>query len=464
MENYNLNNFSPSDLIFLYLDGEASEIERTLLFNSLAGDEALQLELQDAISMKYATAKEAEDIVPATALTNSLFGTLGISTIANVTSQTMEVSSLLKYIDLMKTPIMLVINSLLVGGLLTYSAMRLNTPAETDIANKKITSIKSSLEENYISKNLENSLKQVLPKTTNRINEIRQNINSSKKTNQQVFVGTSDSIRDINHYVEYQTKDKGIALKLTNGAIQNKVNGSRPIDNMPNIIKDNRAIDNMPNINNDSFTLGKLPNKYFSNNPLDPKQYFSEPLPIMTNKIVDIDSPKETTKEDEILNIQDKVSDYSLKLNGINNLVYIANSNNAVISNKRFDNLQITALYKINENSNIGLTFGNEIFPIYIKQNNEFVLTNNLVYFGAVYNWNIFEIEYAGKIRSNFNFIFAATQTSSINKTGMELTWFPDKKLGLFMGIEAFTNVSNYRGALEFSGKTNLYYGITYNF
>lgn len=489
MENYNVNNFSPSDLIFLYLDGEASDTERNLLFKALANDEALQFELQDAISMKYATEKEAEDIVPAAALTNSIFGTLGISTIANVASQTIEVSTLSKVATYLKTPFMLVLNSLFVGGLLTYSAMKLNTPNKEELAENIRANNNSVYTQNNTASNSVSTIKDDLPKTINKTTENKTAKISDKKANKQVIIGTSGTVQPKSNNVAYQANENGEIInsndfgQVKNGSkpqynMPNILNGKRPTDNMPNlldgnnkslgnmpnIIKDNIAIDNIPNINTDTSALGDLRKKFFGNSPIDTSKYFSEPLALVPNIDLGTITTKENKKDEKILNTQNEESNYSLKLNGINNLGYISNTNSAAMTGKSFDNMQVTALYRISENTNIGLTLGNEVFPIYIKKNNEFVLTNNLVYLGAVLNYNLFEIEYAGKIRCNFNFVLAASQTSAINKTALEFTWFPDKKLGLNLGIEGFINGSNYKSAYEFSGKTNLYYGITYNF
>jgi hypothetical protein len=82
MNNYDnlseLNNLDPLDLAFLFLDGEANETEKRILFEELSKDENLQKEFGEAIEMKYAGIEEAKDLTPPIGLTNAIYGTLGI--------------------------------------------------------------------------------------------------------------------------------------------------------------------------------------------------------------------------------------------------------------------------------------------------------------------------------------------------------------------------------------------------
>ena len=45
------DNLSINDIIYLFVDGEANDTEKTTLFNAISGNSSLQNELQDAIKM-----------------------------------------------------------------------------------------------------------------------------------------------------------------------------------------------------------------------------------------------------------------------------------------------------------------------------------------------------------------------------------------------------------------------------
>lgn len=76
-----------SDLIYIFLDGEATENERTLLFSALATDDALQSEFNDAFRMHTSVQKEIEVTTPPPALTNQLFAKAGFGEIPDEKSK-----------------------------------------------------------------------------------------------------------------------------------------------------------------------------------------------------------------------------------------------------------------------------------------------------------------------------------------------------------------------------------------
>src|SRR5512142_1336102 len=64
---------TPSELIELFLDGEAGSDERRELFAALARDADLRVEFQDALQLRCDLAQEAERMAPSPALGASVF-------------------------------------------------------------------------------------------------------------------------------------------------------------------------------------------------------------------------------------------------------------------------------------------------------------------------------------------------------------------------------------------------------
>ena len=77
METYN---FTPSELIYLFLDGEHNSVERTVLFRSMADNQELQHEFEDALKIRTAALTESLALVPSAALTQSLMARAGFAT------------------------------------------------------------------------------------------------------------------------------------------------------------------------------------------------------------------------------------------------------------------------------------------------------------------------------------------------------------------------------------------------
>ena len=72
-------NLTPTDLVYLFVDGEASDLEQTLLFQALAADAELQAELADAIRINSAAQQERLETLPPVAVTAALFEKIGSS-------------------------------------------------------------------------------------------------------------------------------------------------------------------------------------------------------------------------------------------------------------------------------------------------------------------------------------------------------------------------------------------------
>lgn len=72
MNGINDDTFSPSELIYLYLDGEADAAQHAVLFAALAHDPELQTEFQDALQMRLSLATEVRQTLPPPALKESL--------------------------------------------------------------------------------------------------------------------------------------------------------------------------------------------------------------------------------------------------------------------------------------------------------------------------------------------------------------------------------------------------------
>lgn len=77
---------TPSELVYLFVDGEATDVETSLLFGALADDAELQAELADAIRINAAAQGEAFETLPPADVTGALFERAGMTpTVGNAT-------------------------------------------------------------------------------------------------------------------------------------------------------------------------------------------------------------------------------------------------------------------------------------------------------------------------------------------------------------------------------------------
>jgi|GEM_PF-2560643 len=73
----NRDTYNPSDLIYLFLDGEASGVEQSVLFGMLADNSDLQTEFSEAVRLRAAIETERNEVHPPAELTASLFEKAG---------------------------------------------------------------------------------------------------------------------------------------------------------------------------------------------------------------------------------------------------------------------------------------------------------------------------------------------------------------------------------------------------
>ncbi|GAB1370814.1 hypothetical protein MASR1M45_08760 [Candidatus Kapaibacterium sp.] len=147
------NNFSLNDLIYLYLDGEANDVEKSALFKGLANDISLQNEFQDALMLKNHSFTSKDLIAPPLLVTNNLMNTLGVSASAAVGSAALVSGG--KWLSFLNSTFSEVLLSGLVGFLLATSYFMLNDSNFDDNLNK--TEIQNSDRGDFISENLLNS-------------------------------------------------------------------------------------------------------------------------------------------------------------------------------------------------------------------------------------------------------------------------------------------------------------------
>lgn len=71
--------WNASELIYLFVDGEATDVQKSTLFSALANDTDLQTEFADALQINAAAESERGAIIPPTHVTAGLFEKAGIS-------------------------------------------------------------------------------------------------------------------------------------------------------------------------------------------------------------------------------------------------------------------------------------------------------------------------------------------------------------------------------------------------
>jgi hypothetical protein len=471
-----------SDLIYLFIDGEATEIERQILFEKLANNNELQLEFQDALKINQNIASNENKLAPTAFLTNSIFSQAGLTqvltTSAVVTTGASVSSSLFnESLAFLNTKLAVGLASAFVSLILSVGLTSLffnldnkinpekneaiikktNIPISysqiIDSQNDTLELLKSKLAqfENAntlrIKQNVTKDLSKESSKEASR--EIKQNLNSISILNTENLNLRNKIAKLENDLVKYQNGDisnnnlNAIDKNIDNNSNFNSNYILKEINNL-NLSKYNK-IENQDSLNKINNELNLRNNSiYFQNINLNNGEIFKS----INNYIIN----------------DEKETNFLLDYRSISGLEYFPQRITEENKDNRFNNFSINGVLKVSDGLFVGLSGGQEDFPVYVISKGNFRYQNSLLWIaltGRYYinSWNF----------SNFSpFIetsFGGTQIGPLNKSVLGLSWEPIKNVNFNVAAES-TNIlfSNSNNNIRSAGKLGLMYGITFKF
>jgi hypothetical protein len=401
----NINGMSVNDLIYLFIDGEANDTEKSILFSELSENSSLQQEFQDALNIKNAAFMETSNLILPLSVTNSIFNKVGISNSIPI-SIPVNVPFTQKISGLLSNTSLYSLSSGIVGALLTFFLINLtqnnispNKDAHNILSDKSNVSAHQLIDTKYPMK--------------------LSGISKDKKINKHGF------------NIAFLKSDK-----LNNDDILVKQN---PI--IPAKFEDVYRMD--------------LNNKNFSNKVKSLKRL---QIPSNNDKI-----------NEENNNLTFKQSSYlkgfTIMLNSINGLKYYPNRDNIVAQSVEINNLFFTVKYKLDDIYSIGITIGKENYPLLIKdQSGALYPSSTLNYYGVNCDINLYNFELVGDLKADLRILAGGTSVGFLGKSGIGFVWSPDSKLGFNFGLESTISVSSFNKNADITGKLGLYYGISYKF
>ena len=411
--NNNINGMSVNDLIYLFIDGEANDTEKSILFNELSNNSSLQQEFQDALNIKNTTHIESSNIILPVAVSDSIFNKVGIIKTAPI-----QVPPVHKISGLISKSSLYSLGSGIIGALLTFFLMNITQHSNTQ--NNNVKNSESSLKK-YAASNFGDTI-------------VKHNIIIENDT---IYPNKSERISKEN--------------KTNKSAFSNIVFKSEKLNNEDNLVKLNQIIPTkFENVN----TLG-LNNKKFSNKT-EPQKILHIPS---NNYKIDADNNNLTFMQSNYL------KGFTIMLNSISGLKYYPNRDNIYAQSVEINNLALTIKYKLDDTYSIGVTVGKENYPLFIKSNSGDLFPNSTInYYGLNCDINLYDFDFAGDLSTDLRFLACGTSVGFLGKSGIGFVWSPDSKLGLNFGLESTISVSSFNKNSDITGKLGLYYGISYKF
>ncbi len=404
--------YTNSELIDLFIDGEASLEEKKRLFEVLSQDDSLVDEFQDALSIRNAAIKDADFAEPPLNLTNAIFSKAGFATIgaaavgtaaAESTSNIIAGSASKGIFGFLGTKFTSLIAAGLIGAGSVFTYTQLSD-------NNKIEKLESEI----------SSLNKILFSDNKPAYTIEDRTNLNKNNNQPIV--------------------RSYASKINS-----------PIED----VADNN-IDNISPIANNSFEVSNI-------NKVD---FVDLPLIRLDDKRIKIEANSNLLDfENTISVLPNKVHRFLVELNGKSGLLYLPSRTINEDGVSRFGNVSFAVFYEIDSKQFIGLEINNEIFPMYIKYTeNNYAHKPYLFSAGFAYKYDMEDFKLLDLVSPYFGGFAGWSQAGAVVKAKAGLSWMPDARVKFNAGIEQTTLFYLNNTNLKQAGKVGFNYGFSVNF
>ncbi|MBI5323868.1 MAG: hypothetical protein HZB41_01060 [Ignavibacteriae bacterium] len=419
-----LNNNSMSDLIYLFLDGEADSTQQQVLFRSLAENPDLQSEFQEAVTLNKSLSADSKDLIPSNELTHNLFVKAGFesgaagSTASGILSESSRNTFLSGMSGKIKSSfIPASVGSIITAALLTTGMYLLDIDFHS---------------ERHAAVNQGGAQKQLVTQTESQVPVIK-----------------SEAVQEVNRGNKfsnvYRRRAVPVFLNNSNTIPKNKENISE--NNIETEINDPVII--IPDIQESEIV-----------------QLFENPeLKYRTNNFTQLSVPARTGFGD--LSVSSKIG-LLVEVKGINNLGFF--DNRKIDESKLFlKNLSMNILYKFSDKFYLGASAGNDNLQVYeVSEDSSgiyFKAEPNLFWAGVSLKTLYDNIEFLGNLQPYVDLTAALSKWGPVLKGAVGMYYNPENTYTMGLGLEC-TGIYlwNTPGSTIGTGKYSLVYSFGYNF
>ncbi|MBI3259369.1 MAG: hypothetical protein HYZ54_07860 [Ignavibacteriae bacterium] len=379
------------DLVQIFVDGETTEIENSVLFQSLAQNEYLQQELQSAVRFGKVMQESSKRHRVPPDLYSSVMSTVGFGT-AQVVSKTGTIVTFLKSITLVS-----------LGALATFGIMKLTQKAETSVSmisnqasqmlkHEVDSSSNSNNQQDYSHNNIElNNATQFnrVPKS-NSLN-ISSYFNSVQNDNIHELNNKQNNSDDASR-LKTRSQNKNPLKRFSERTVPIRFNSAvnTPLNNISDnlsLLKTNKltaeesviitkdVTENQPDVTQSNIGISNVKLLSVSSAPVAPPMSPSARTPLGVQKI-------------DGLNSKSWFMPRFVSLRGMMGIIRTANTIDAnsltLTPDFAVGDIAADASWSISENTSLGVEIGRERLPLYTVQTTDgvtsYVLKNDIMW------------------------------------------------------------------------------------
>lgn len=402
---------SHSNLIYLFLDREATPLEQEILFKALSENSELRAEFENALEVYSGFKSDKSNLNPPVHLATSIFSTAGMTYPNGYNaSNTIPKNNIFSKLNNILKPALF----LFVGSLLTYfSVLLFNSQEQNDIngLNRAILT----------GPNIEQTQNNLLQSYFNN-NNSKDNITAISN-----IANSNQSAKPIIQSYEKEETSKALALPVTD--FSTKIDYSQLNNSKNNSLALKLSDDLNPKTSliNSSFGI---------NNPL----FSIEPV---------------------------RNPEFYLELRGNTNLNQFPVNSQTFSFNKIYENLGLGIYYKLGHNNLIGAFVGNEPFNIFRVNDPEYITDftpiSNIMTFGATYRQLLPVFELNGYLTPFVDIATGISEYGVITKGAMGVNLNPNNLINFVVGLDGTMLFYKFKGNVQTTEKIAVFFNIGFN-
>lgn len=426
--------FSPAELIYLFLDGEHTCADRSVLFSALSNSAELQSEFEDALKIRTAVSAEMQTLAPPANVTASLMSKAGFTMgVASGTSAVLSTGSTFSsWLSL-------------VASKWYLSALAFAVPALTAIGGFILGSYSEALnnEPNRLAE-LEN-LRPVMRLAVNSdYSGIELPVSTPKSSHTTVnnnLIRTAPPSNNLNNLVDASSNE-----------LVSLVSNNEEPKNVEDV-----SITKVPSKDNFSMTTSLL-----NRTGTGVVQSF---VPVTLSQTRESFTVPLVTMGLNNSTEQNKSYSFALTLRGLSNINMTQQN---LISPERpqiLNNFAIGVSYPLSNNFSLTAESGREIFPLFIEANDgSLYLRQNQWWGSAGVIYMADAIEQVYNIRPTGSVSVGGSASGPMIRGLVGISWLPSSSVVLTGGLEALGQSYKYNGNTSVATKVGFTYGISIRF
>lgn len=425
--------FSASDLIHLYLDGEADNLQQSMLFGRLAGSSELQAEFTEALQIRAAIEHERTHTVVPANVTQSLFEKAGFAAPAPeiIAPALGTVGPFRGFLGRLGVPVLSAIGS----ALLTMLLLTQDHQNQYDELNASLQQIRAerAIDSARLSRVQLKASSPVLNNSS--ISKKSQEIAPARSTAPERTAITrivretprvTASAQPPHHESPVRTQVTVSGPEMTQNAVamhsiaETKLRTAPPVSPEQGIHKD------------DIHTSGE-------------RLSATDVLPAFAER-------------------DGQMHRFSLQLREITDMRYFPDQSSENESQPAHSNLNIGVLYQLSEHHAIGLEGGREYLPLYRSEGDAFTLKPYLAWAAGTYRLRPGAFDDAGLIQPFLQASLGGTPSGPIGRAIMGIGYTPGGHIDFSMGIEGTSLLYQLRDNWYATGKMGVTYMMNVHF